>query len=472
MSGLVVVVGAGITGLSAAYQLRIDGADVIVLEAADRVGGAVAGSAVGGVFVESGPDGFLARRPEMADLCRQLGLGDDLVAPAASGAFIWADGALRPIPAQSVLGVPLDADSAASSGLVSDAAVEVLRAGLDRPAQPLIGDAAVGEALRPRLGDEVFERLVDPLLGGINGGSADTMSLAAGAPRLHEALRQGGPLGKALRVGINEAVSSSSSAVGPAPLGKALRAGADEAGAGPVLMGVRGGTTRVTAALAKVLGPSIRTATPVTAIGRTPSGWSLTTPDGPVEADRVILTAPAPVTARLLEPHCSEAAGILGAIEYSDVVLVTFVAQAERIARKLDGSGFLAPRDQGLLMTACSWSSSKWEHYRGGGRAVLRVSAGRTDDRRWIGMDRPELVTALAGELKTTIGLDGYDAVRVTPWPQSLPQYRPGHLDRMDVLDRHLTDATPGLVAAGAAHRGLGLPACVAQGRAAAVALR
>lgn len=448
MSGPVVVVGAGITGLSAAYQLRLDEAHVIVLEAGDRIGGAVAGSAVGGVFVESGPDGFLARRPEMADLCHQLGLGADLVAPAASGAFIWADGALRPIPAPSVLGVPLDADTVACSGLVSAEAVEVLRAGLNRPTPPLIGDAAVGEALRPRLGDEVFERLVDPLLGGINGGSADAMSLAAGAARLHEALRQGGPLGKA------------------------LRAGAEEAGAGPVLMGVRGGTTRVTAALAAVLGPSIRTGMPVAAIERNRSGWSLATPDGPVEADRVILTAPAPVTARLLEPHCSDAAGILGAIEYSDVVLVTFVAQAERIAHKLDGSGFLAPRDQGLLMTACSWSSSKWEHYRGDGRAVLRVSAGRTDDRRWLGMEHPELVAALAGELETTIGLDEYDAVRVTPWPQSLPQYRPGHLDRMDELDRRLADAAPGLVAVGAAHRGLGLPACVAQGRAAAVSLR
>ena len=473
MSGPVVVVGAGITGLSAAYQLRLDGAEVIVLEASDRVGGVVAGSTVGGVFVESGPDGFLARRAEMADLCRQLGLGADLVAPAVSRAFIWADGALRPIPAPSVLGVPLDADSVAVSGLVSDEAVEELRAGLDQPAPPLIGDAAVGEALRPRLGDEVFERLVDPLLGGINGGSADAMSLAAGASRLHEALCRGGPLGEALRTDTDEAeagpvMKAGTGRCSPPPGWR----GTDEAGAGPVMMGVRGGTTRVTAALAAALGPSIRTAAPVTAVERTQSGWSLATPDGPVEADRVILTAPAPVTASLLEPHCPEAAEILGAVEYSDVVLVTFVAQAERIAHQLDGSGFLAPRDQGLLMTACSWSSSKWEHYRGGGRVVLRVSAGRTDDRRWLGMDRPELVAALADELAVTVGLDGYDAVRVTPWPQSLPQYRPGHLDRMDKLDRHLADTAPGLVATGAAHRGLGLPACVAQGRAAAASLR
>ena len=467
------VVGAGITGLSAAYQLRLDGAEVIVLEASDRVGGAVAGSTVGGVFVESGPDGFLARRTEMADLCRQLGLGADLVAPAVSRAFIWADGALRPIPAPSVLGVPLDADSVAASGLVSDEAIGELRTGLNRPAPSLIGDAAVGEALRPRLGDEVFERLVDPLLGGINGGSADTMSLAAGAARLYEALRRGGPLGEALRAGTNEAEAGPVMMAGtgrcsPPPGWRST----DEAGAGPVMMGVRGGTTRVTAALAAALEPSIRTAAPVTAVERTRSGWSLATPDGSVEADRVILTAPAPVTASLLEPHCPEAAEILGAVEYSDVVLVTFVAKAERIAHRLDGSGFLAPRDQGLLMTACSWSSSKWEHYRGDGRVVLRVSAGRTDDRRWLGMDRSELVAALAGELTVTVGLDGYDAVRVTPWPQSLPQYRPGHLDRMDELDRHLADATPGLVAAGAAHRGLGLPACVAQGRTAAASLR
>ena len=466
------VVGAGITGLSAAYQLRLDGAEVIVLEASDRVGGAVAGSTVGGVFVESGPDGFLARRTEMADLCRQLGLGADLVAPAVSRAFIWADGALRPIPAPSVLGVPLDADSVAASGLVSDEAVGELRTGLNRPAPPLIGDAAVGEALRPRLGDEAFERLVDPLLGGINGGSADAMSLAAGASRLHEALRRGGPLGKALQADTDEAgagpVMAGTGRCSPPPGWR----GTDEAEAGPVMMGVRGGTTRVTAALAATLGPSIRTGMPVASIERTRSGWSLTTPDGSLEADRVILTAPAPVTASLLEPHCPEAAEILGAVEYSDVVLVTFVAQAERIAHRLDGSGFLAPRDQGLLMTACSWSSSKWEHYRGDGRAVLRVSAGRTDDRRWLGMDRSELVAALAGELVVTVGLDGYDAVRVTPWPQSLPQYRPGHLDRMDDVDRHLADAAPGLVATGAAHRGLGLPACVAQGRAAAASLR
>ncbi len=448
MSESVAVAGAGITGLSAAYQLRLDGADVIVLEAGDRVGGAVAGSAVGGVFVESGPDGFLAARPEMASLCRELGLGGDLVAPAVSRAFIWASGALRPIPAPSVMGVPLDADSVARSGLVPAAAVKELRAGLDQPGPPLAGDATVGEALRPRLGDEAFERLVDPLIGGINGGSADEMSLAAGAPRLHEALRRGGPLGEALR------------AAGP------------PAGAGPVLMGVRGGTTRVTAALAAVLGPSIRTAAPVTAIERTGSGWSLATPDGPVAAGRVILTAPAPVTASLLEPHCPEAAEILGAVEYSDVVLATFTAPTERIAHRLDGSGFLVPRDQGLLMTACSWSSSKWEHYRDDGRAILRVSAGRTDDRRWLELDQPELVDALAGELAATIGLDGYDAVRVTPWPQSLPQYRPGHLDRMDEVDRHLAAAAPGLVATGAAHRGLGLGACVAQGRAAAASLR
>lgn len=448
MSGSVAVVGAGITGLSAAYQLRLDGADVVVLEAGDRVGGAVAESAVGGVRVESGPDGFLARRPEMADLCRQLGLGADLVAPAAGRAFIWADGALRPIPAPSVLGVPLDADSAARSGLVSAAGAEELRAGLNRPAPPLTGDAAVGEVLRPRLGDEAFEKLVDPLLGGINGGSADAMSLAASAARLHEALRRGGPLAEA------------------------LRAGGEGAEAGPAMMGVRGGTPRVTEALAAALGPSIRTSSPVEKIGRTRSGWSLATPVGPVEASRVILTAPAPVTAKLLEPHCPEAAGILAAVEYSDVVLVTFVTQADRIARPLDGSGFLAPRDQGLLMTACSWSSSKWEHYRGGGRAILRVSAGRTDDRRWLELDRPELVAALAGELGTTVGMDGYDAVRVTPWPQSLPQYRPGHLDCMDELDRRLADAAPSLTAVGAAHRGLGLGACVAQGQAAAARLR
>ena len=150
-------------------------------------------------------------------------------------------------------------------------------------------------------------------------------------------------------------------------------------------------------------------------------------------------------------------------------MLVTFVYPQQAVGREMDGSGFLVPRREGLLMTACSWSSAKWEHYDDGDHAVMRVSAGRTDDGRWTDLDEATLITRLRAELATTMAVEGAPvAVRVSRHASSLPQYRPGHLERMDSVADVLAGAMPGVFATGAAFRGLGLPACVRQGRDAA----
>jgi len=450
----VVIAGAGISGLAAAYELQRAGIEVVVLEAGDRPGGKIDSALVGGLTVDSGPDGFVTRDPAAAELCRRLGLGTELVEPAAGGAFVWVDGRLCPLPDRSVLGVVWTADALAGTGVVSERAVDALARGLARDADPLLRDASVGEVLRPRVGDEVFERLVDPLLGGINAGSADRMSIEACAPPLYEAARRGGPLGPALR-----------------QVASAQGRGHDREARAPVFQSVRGGVTRIVDALAAELGEAVKLATPVKSIEPATQGagrrWRVTTPSGPLDADGVILTCPAWESARLLEPLAPEAATILGDIEYSDVALAAFVVRNEHLARPLDGSGFLVPRSQGLLTTACSWASSKWRHYAHEELAVLRVSAGRTDDRRWMDLDSAELVSTLAAELADTGVVSVQDAARsrfeaqVTPWLRSLPQYRPGHLERTAAVDACLADGTPGLVAAGAAFRGLGLPACV-----------
>ena len=451
MTGRVAVVGAGISGLAAAYALRRAGIGAVVLEAGDRPGGKIDGAPVGCMTVDVGPDGFLARDPVAADLCRRLGLGPDLVEPATSGAFVWVDGCLRPLPARSVLGLPWTADAVSGTGIVSAGGVDVLARGLARDADPLPGDTSVGEALRPRVGDEVFDRLIDALLGGINAGSADRMSIEACAPPLYEAARRGGPLGPALQE-------------------VAARQGRDHDPA-PVFQSVRGGVTRMVDALAAELGDAVRLSTPVQSVGPTTSGgdsrWRVSTSSGPLDADGVILACPAWESARLLELLVPDAAGILGEIEYSDVVLAVFVLRDDHLARPLDGSGFLVPRGQGLLTTACSWASAKWRHYDHEGLAVLRVSAGRTDDRRWMDLSEDELVGALAGELAETGMVSPSDAAqgrfeaRITPWPRSLPQYRPGHLQRIASVDAALASETPGLAATGAAFRGVGLPACI-----------
>ena len=171
----------------------------------------------------------MAREPAAADLCRRIGLGADLVTPTSSGAYVWVGGELLPIPDRSVLGVPWTADAVTGTGIVSEMGTDTLRRGLARDARPLAGDASVGEVLRPRVGDEAFERLVDPLLGGINAGSADQMSIEACAPPLYEAAARGGPLGPALQE-------------------VAARQGQDRGDPGtaaPVFQSVNGGVTRI-----------------------------------------------------------------------------------------------------------------------------------------------------------------------------------------------------------------------------------
>ena len=486
----VAVVGAGISGLAAAFELRLAGIEAVVLEGHGRAGGKIDSSQVGGLTIDSGPDGFVIRDPAAADLCRRLGLGDELVEPASSGALVWVDGRLRPLPGRSVLGVPWTVDAVAGTGIVSELGAEALARGLARDADPLLGDASVGEVLRPRVGDEVFERLVDPLLGGINAGSADQMSIEACAPPLYEAARRGGPLGAALqrvaarpRQDRDAGAAADQEAAGPAatadPEAAGPAAAADQEAAGPVFQSVRGGVTRMVDALAAELGSAVNLNTPVQAVTPAPTGsgrrWKVTTPSGALDADGVILACPAWESARLLEPIAPDAAAILGGIEYADVALTTFVVPADGLARPLDGRGYLVPRSQGLLTTACSWASSKWRHYAREDRAVLRVSAGRTDDRRWLELDSAELVSALAAELAETGLISATDAARgrfearVAPWPRSLPQYRPGHLGRVAAMEACLADAAPGLAAAGAAGRGVGLPACIRGAQAAAM---
>jgi oxygen-dependent protoporphyrinogen oxidase len=464
-TGRIAVIGGGIAGLAAAYELKCRGLEAVVFEAGDRPGGSIDGSRVAGLTVDSGPDGFVARDPAAAELCSRIGLGSELVTPTSSGAYVFLDSGLLRFPDRSVLGVPWTADALDGTGIVSEAGAGALRRGLARHAEPLSGDATVGEVLRPRVGDEVFERLVDPLLGGINAGSADRMSIEACAPVLYEAARRGGPLGTALQQAA------------PRP-----NAGDNGAARPPVFQSVRGGVTRMVGALAAELAGAVSLSTPVQELTPTTGSgggrrWKVTTPKGSFEVSGVIAACPAWESARLLEHLAPDAAGILSDIEYADVALATFVVSDEHLVRPLDGSGFLVPRGRGLLTTACSWSSSKWRHYSRAGRAVLRVSAGRTDDRRWMGLDSDDLVSTLAGELAETGVVDRDAAARgcleagLRDWRQSLPQYRPGHLDRVAAVESCLATETPGLAVAGAALRGVGLPACIRSGQSAAAAV-
>jgi len=430
------VVGGGVAGLAAAYELRAltPTAEIVVLEATGRLGGKVHTTSFAGRAVDAAADAFLARVPWGIELCRELKLDAQLVSPAQQAAYVWFDGALRRLPAGLVLGVPTDFDALRASGIVT-ASVEVHPA--DAPLAPG-EDVAVGALIRSQLGDAVFERLVDPLLGGINAGDGDHLSLRAAAPQLADAASRDRDLVAALRAAQTTAAS------------------------GPVFYAPAGGMGAIVDALVDSLtasGVELRRDAPVDDVAT-------------VDADGIVLAAPAYAASAMLRTAAPKAAELLADIEYASVVLVTLAYPNEAVTRPLDASGFLVPRTEGLLMSATSWSSSKWAHLDDGTTSLLRVSTGRLGDDRPAALDDDALVRALLPEIEQTSGLRGEPLeVAVHRWPHSFPQYAPGHLARIDDIERALATAAPDVRLAGAALRGLGVPACIRQGREAARAL-
>jgi oxygen-dependent protoporphyrinogen oxidase len=447
------VVGGGISGLAAAWAGMRRGADVVVLEAGAAPGGNLRSSPLAGVELDEGADAFLARVPEAVELCEELGLGADLVSPATGAAYVWSDGALRRLPAEQLLGVPTDLGAVEASGILSAAAVERARADLTSPDDRPGGDESIGALVRRRLGDEVLDRLVAPLLGGIWAGDCDRLSLRVAAANLAAARDRDASL-------IRGAA--------------ALRAEALAQGAAdrPVFLAPRGGVSRLVDALAERLGPRLRCGTPVTGIEPDGGAWRLeaeaaTGPVGhrppAVLADRVVLATPAYVTAPLLGTVAPEAAAFLGGIDYASVALVALVVPRDGIDHPLDGSGFLVPPSTGRRLTACSWMTSKWGHLGvDPSIAVLRASAGRSGDGRALAMAGDDLVAALVRDLGDTMGLRAAPTeVRVSRWERSFPQPCPGHLEALGRAERALADRAPGLALAGAWALGVGIPACI-----------
>ncbi|MBV8159671.1 MAG: protoporphyrinogen oxidase [Acidimicrobiia bacterium] len=438
----VVVVGGGVAGLATAWHLQQRRIDTVVVESADRAGGKVRTTELDGCPLDLGPDTFLGRVPWATDLCHELGLGDDLVAPATTRAWLWSRGQLRPLPDGLALGVPLKPLALARSGVVSPAALG--RAALDvvLPQLKPRADPTVADVVGGRLGREVLERLVDPLIGGINAGRSERLSMAAVAPDLFAAHR----LHRSLTLGV-----------------RSERRKAPPGGA-PLFLGLRGGMERLTATLSAKVG--VRLATPVDAVTRAEGGrLAVAVGDGtPLDAGAVVLALPASGAARLLGAASPKAAAALSQTRFATVAVATLAYQRADVAHPLDGSGFLVPGVDGRLLTACTWFSSKWPDVRPRGLVLLRCSAGRDGDERVGQLDDAELVARLHAEAAEALGLrtPPVESV-VTRWPDAFPQYDVGHLGRVEAAERALARDLPGVHLVGASYRGVGIASCVRQ---------
>jgi protoporphyrinogen/coproporphyrinogen III oxidase len=457
MTRRVVVIGAGISGLSAALALldrvrEADGEfDVVVLEAAERLGGRIATSAFASVpHVDEGADAFLARVPEAVDLARRVGLGDDLVHPEPVGAAVWRDG-LHPIPDGLLLGVPGRLGPIVRSPLLSWRGK--LRAGLEPLLPRTTTDAdSVGAFVRARFGDEVHEYLVDSLVGSIYASDTDRFSLAE-VPQL-------------------AALAASDRSMLLAARRQRGAPGTATAAGSPVFAAPRGGMTSLVAATADAVtaaGGNVRTGTAVETLEPAGGSWMVRTSDGVESADAVILATSAPAAAAVLGHAAPEAAAHLRRAETADVVMVTLHVPADQWPERLRGlSGYLVPKPVQRHVTAASFGSQKWAHWRPPvGGEVLRVSLGR-DGVPVLHLSDDEALQMVLEDLLLHLDVAVTPTeVRITRWPGAFAQYRPHHRSWVASVERLLPT---GISVTGAAFGGIGIPACVRSG--AAVAAR
>ena len=438
----VLIVGGGITGLAAAHRLRErlgEAAEIVVAERAMRLGGKIHTADLAGRPVETGAESLLAARPEAVGLARAVGLGDALVHPAGLAPALSLDGRLRDFPSGTMMGIPVDpADVAAVADVkeAADSGSPILAPG---------ADMSVGELVRTRLGSEVLDRLVAPMLAGVYAGDVDRLSVTAVMPQLAEALRR--------HTRLTEAVAE----VKRPPTGK------------PVFAAIEGGLSRLVTATSAVSRADVRLGMTVRELRRTPYGWEAVA--GPVpdpmrlDADAVVLAVPASPAARLLRDVEPEAAAALSGVAYASVALASFVFDDIELPER---SGFLTPAGNGKSVKAATFTSRKWPHL-GRRRTILRVSMGRIGEEALLQHDDATLVKTALRELGEHLGQRVPPPVdqRVDRWGGALPQYAPGHTARVRAAREKLA-ARRGIAIAGAAVDGVGIAACVASGQAAA----
>jgi oxygen-dependent protoporphyrinogen oxidase len=456
----VVVVGGGISGLAAAWRLcreRHD-LDVTILESSAQVGGKLRVSELDGIPVDEGAEAVLATRPEAVDLIRAAGLGDDLVHPTSAAPQLVIDGDLRPMPTGLVMGVPTDLTGLSRSGVLSPQALARLPLDHVLPGTRLVDDISIGEYVGRRLGPEVVDRLVSPLLMGVYADRAVNVSMRAAAPALFEASRHERSVLKAALV-----VRASNH-----PADGVRR---------PVFAGVRGGVGRLPQALADRLrgvGVRIATSTTVRELRRTGSGWQVltgaTNDAAVIEADAVVIAVPAPAAARLLRGHCLQAETELSEIAMTSVGVVTLLYRATDLpgGDLPEGSGYLVPPSENRAVKAATFVSHKWGWVHDAcaprGLVVARTSLGHADDVESLQHDDDDLVGLAAADLAfvARLGRARPVASRVSRWGGGLPQYAVGHVDRVARVSGAIDDV-PGLAICGAAFDGVGIAACIAR---------
>jgi len=452
----IAIIGGGISGLSAAFRLeraRRDGADIryTLFESSGRLGGVMRTERVDGCLIEAGPDSFLSEKQSAAELCRELGIADQLVGSndAHRRTYILVKGRLIEMPDGLQFMVPTKLLPTITTPLLSVGTK--LRMACEFFASPHTsnGDESAAAFVERHFGSEVVDRLADPLLAGVYGGSAERLSVRAVLPRFLDMEAKYGSLSRAMLAAMKKRPTN-----GPRPIFTSMKDGMQQL---------------VDVVVAQLDPRAIRTGSRIKALGREGEDWIILRQDGTAEKfDRVIIATPAYIAGGLLRSVEPRLASLLGDISYSSSVTVALGYAAAgydgRGAKREDGFGFLVPRSEGKRLLACTFVHNKFPHRAPEGQLLLRVFLGGSNDAAVLEIPDEEILRIVRVELRQILGLTAEPAFsRIYRWERSMAQYEVGHLERVAEIER-LRAVVPGLALAGNAYRGIGVPDCIKSG--------
>lgn len=458
MQKRVAIIGGGISGLTAAYYLQkakeVDNdLSVTLYEGEQKLGGKMQTEFHEGCVIERGPDSFLARKTIATELCNELGLGEDLVSNHTGKSYVLSNGRLHAMPGGSVMGIPTQLKPFVFTSLFSP--FGKMRAAFDFVMKPteMQGDMALGAFFRRRVGNEVVDNLIEPLLSGIYAGDIDKMSLMATFPNFYQVEQKHGSLVRGMKKTT------------PAP--KKTSKEGEKVG---MFRTLKNGLSSLTIALENRLHDiSILKNTKVLHVKKIDDMFQLELSTGQLEEfDEIIVCTPHQITYAMFRDY--EAFHVLKDIPSTTVANVAMAFPIEAIKDTLDGTGFVVSRKHDSAMTACTWTHKKWPHTAPAKKALLRCYIGKPGEEELVHKSDEEITATVLSDLRKVMNFDAEpDFAIVSRWKESMPQYTVGHVERLKTLRTYMAENLPNMYLAGASYEGLGLPDCMNQGKNAAL---
>ncbi|WP_070119935.1 protoporphyrinogen oxidase [Bacillus marinisedimentorum] len=449
-----VIIGGGITGLSAAYYLQKEikekglPIDTMLVEESPRLGGKVQTFTKDGFIIERGPDSYLARKKSMSRLVEEMGMQDRLVNNSTGKSYVLVDGKLHSMPEGSFMGIPTKIMPFAFSGMFSWPGKFRAAGDFILPRSEAEGDQSLGQFFRRRFGDDVVENLIEPLLSGIYAGDLDNMSLMATFPNFYRLEQEY----RSLILGIKKTM--------PAPKNKSATSGKK----GMFLTVDSGLESLVEAVEEKLEEGTVRKNTKVTRIVKTDQGYELKLDNREtITADSIIIAAPHQAVHGMMPEYSFFEP--LKNVPSTSVATVAMAFPASAVKQDIDGTGFVVSRNSDFRITACTWTHKKWPHTTPKDKVLLRCYVGRPTDESIVDQSDEVISQTVLNDLNKIMDItDEPEFSIVTRWKDAMPQYTVGHLERLGHIKNEMGEKLPGIFLAGGSYEGVGLPDCIDQG--------